>query len=48
VFGHSDQHSAYAVAFITVGVLALLATAIISRLRPAAGQGLATTAGARA
>ncbi len=41
LLGDADRRSVYAVAFVTVGALALVATAAISRLRPAAGTGLA-------
>ncbi len=41
--GHDGQSAVYAVAFIAVGVLALLATMIVLRLRSAAGEGLAAS-----
>jgi hypothetical protein len=44
VIGNDDQRAAYAIAFLATGGLALIATAILRQLRPAAGAGLASRA----
>ena len=44
VIGNDDQRMAYAIAFLSVGALALVATVILRQLRPAAGAGLASGA----